>query len=151
MPDAPLASGTLRERPLPRLLYACEQKRITGTVEIDASDGAATLYVRDGWPVAIRTARIVDTLGQMLLEMGAISVGAYHESLMRLAREKRRHGEILREMGALDVVNLRRGLDAQLKRKIVKLFAVQDGPFRIVSQAHDEGTGESEGIRLDPR
>jgi len=111
----------------------------------------ATLYVRDGWPVAVRTAKIVDTLGQMLLEMGAISVGAYHESLMRLAKEKRRHGEILREMGALDVANLRRGLDAQLKRKMVKLFSAQDVAFRIVAREHDEGRGESEGIRLDPR
>jgi curved DNA-binding protein CbpA len=151
MADAPLASGTLRERPLPRLLYACEQRRLTGAVEIDAPDGLATVFVRDGWPVAVRTARIVDTLGQMLLEMGAISVGAYHESLMRLAKEKRRHGEILREMGALDTANLRRGLEAQLKRKIVKLFSVQDGAFRIVTRDHDEGRGESDGIRLDPR
>lgn len=151
MPDVSLSSGTLRERPLPRVVYACEQKRLTGVVEIDSPDGTTTLYVRDGWPVAVRTAKIVDTLGQMLLEMGAISVGAYHESLMRLAKEKRRHGEILREMGALDVVNLRRGLEAQLKRKMVKLFSVQDVAFRIAARDHDEGRGESEGIRLDPR
>jgi curved DNA-binding protein CbpA len=150
VPDS-LASGTLRERPLPRLIYACEQKRITGVVEVDTADGLATLYVRDGWPVAVRTAKIVDTLGQVLLEMGAISVGAYHESLMRLAKEKRRHGEILREMGALDAVNLRRGLEAQLRRKLVRLFAAHDVPFRILARDHQEGRGEAEGLRVDPR
>jgi len=151
MAESPLSIGTLIERPLPRVIYAAEQSKLTGVVEIDTPDGLASLHIRDGWPCAVRTAKVIDTLGQVLLEIGAISVAAYHESLMRLAREKKRHGEILREMGALDAANMRRGMEAQLRRKMVRLFGVKDATFRVFSRAHDEGRGESEGLRVDPR
>lgn len=149
---AAIAAGNLSERPLARLFYFLDKKKLTGRLEIDAPGGTVTVFVRDGWPCAALAAGAVDDLGQILVESGALSTEAFHESLMRGSQTKRPQVEILREMAAADEATLRRGIETQLRRRILRLFTLDDAPFRLYAGEHAQvaGTGAASTLRLDP-
>jgi hypothetical protein len=145
--------GDLHQYPLPRLLFHLLRKVFTGVLELVGADGrAARVYVRDGLPCFADLPSMEDVLGRVLVERGLIDHQQYNDSLQQLSLGGKLHGQILREMGAINEEQLADGLRLQLRRKLNRLFYY--GPatqFSIVTEEHSYGVqAEAARVRVDP-
>ncbi|HEV8322203.1 MAG TPA: J domain-containing protein [Myxococcota bacterium] len=128
--QAPAASGSFKQISLAAFLHALYKRDATGELHVRHDGRQDVVYVRDGFPLAVTNDRVtVDVLGQILMELGLIDAAQHNQSLERLARGGARHGEVLLEMGVLDQAGLRQGLTVQLRRKLNRLFYIEDGSF----------------------
>jgi len=69
--------------------------------------------------------------GNYLLERGLIGFDVYERTLQRMYAEKRRHGELLVEEGALSADDLKRHLREHFEHRLVDLFGWTDGTYRF--------------------
>ena len=123
--------GTLGNRPLPLLIAQIWAIKRTGTLHLAVQDVTRWIYFEEGFPAAAHDPKSPDFLGSVLLQLGFISETAYNESLIRLAQEKRRQGELLMESGQLTPEQLDKGLRVQLTKKLSRLFALREGEYRF--------------------
>lgn len=120
----PAAAGTLAERPLEQLLVYVEKNGLTGSLVFDDGDGeSATIDVESGKIAKIRT-RSPLYLGSLLYEMGLIDVGDLDTTLAEMAKQRRPHGQILRERGVVSAAELSGALAEQTTRKLAGLFSL---------------------------
>ena len=125
----PSAEGTLEKTPLGQVVAYAVDRKLSGTLALEGGGAQiATLVLRDGWPCKART-KEPHYLGMVLHTMGLIDDTVHNASLARLAKERRPHGQILLEMGAIQPEGLLRALRTQLAEKIEPLFA--SGPETI--------------------
>ncbi|NOZ84914.1 MAG: DnaJ domain-containing protein [Deltaproteobacteria bacterium] len=96
-------------------------KKATGKVVVRNRGEESAVYLRHGTPVMVRFSKPLDTLGRVLLTLGAIDDSAYNRSLQVMASTGKRQGEVLLEMGALDSQTLEKGLVVQQRRKLARL------------------------------
>jgi hypothetical protein len=148
---APSASGTLERTPIPSLLAYAFEQRLTGTLELRAASGSATIVFAEGWPTKARTSEPA-YLGGILLGLGLIDDAQLNASLARMASERKLHGRILLEMGALTPPMLQRGLVAQLARKIEQVATMPAQTTYAYYAGVDAlaGFGGAEPVRVDP-
>jgi tetratricopeptide (TPR) repeat protein len=132
----PTAEGTLARTPFAHVLMYLRERKLSGTLAIQcplsAGDlgGECLLAFEQGQLAQIKLPRVLDPLGAVLREMGAITDDQLHESLARLAAREGLQGDILVAMGACDAATIERGLRAQLRRKALRFFAVTDAPYQ---------------------
>jgi tetratricopeptide (TPR) repeat protein len=120
---APTASGTFAKTPLVQVLVYVLERGLTGTIEVIHPDGPwATLLVLEGMPSKGRTSEPVAYLGNVLRERGYIDDAALNSSLAAMAKERKLHGQILRESGKITASQLTDGLRSQLVKKLEHLF-----------------------------
>jgi tetratricopeptide (TPR) repeat protein len=151
-PPPATAQGTLESAPLAQLFAYVLDKKLSGSLVLDGPDGTyGTVIFRDGWPMKART-REPHYLGMVLHTLGLVDPGNLNASLARLASEKRLHGQILREMGALTDEGLQRGLRAQLTEKLEPLFGLPAPTRYRFHEAYDAlaGWGGDDAALLDP-
>jgi hypothetical protein len=141
--------GDLRRYPLPRLFFFLAKKEFLGLFELEKPEGI--VYFRGGSPVYTTLASEEDLLGRVLLERGLITEECYNLSLQELALRGGLHGQILLRMRAIDEEGLSAGLLIQLRRKLIRLFKLEEGPFRLQPCDHDRGSrAEEKRVRADP-
>jgi tetratricopeptide (TPR) repeat protein len=134
------------------LVYLFE-RGLTGTIEIIHPEGPwASILVLEGQPSKGRTSEPVAYLGNVLHELGCIDDATLNASLAAMARERKLHGQILREMGKISEEQLLEGLRAQLLRKVEHLF---DWPGDTRFAYYDgfdalHTYGADEIVQLDP-
>ena len=129
-PPPATAEGTLATTPLAQVLVHAADKKLCGTLELEGAQGpVATVVLKDGWPCKVRTTE-PNYLGMVLHALGLIDDTKLNASLARLAKERRPHGQILLDMGAVTPEGLLRGLRQQLAGKLEPLFAL-DPSFRL--------------------
>ncbi len=121
---APTAGGSLTTTSFGQLLASLLERRLSGTLVLQRSDGrrSAVLFER-GAPAKAKTAEPIEPLGRVLLEQGALSDEIYDQSLALLASERRLHGALLVEQRWLTPEALQRGLEEQLLRKLLWLHS----------------------------
>ena len=146
------ASGSLKERPVARLLQQLLRKQVTGRLCIsDVTGDQSDVYLRVGMPVHVQRPVDTDRLDRVLVEYGVVS----EETVARAAPMVvggMRLGEALERMGALSKDALADVLKEQMRRKLTRLFCVADGSFAIYVEAHGFGEGEDlAAMRVDPR
>jgi hypothetical protein len=123
-PPQATAKGTLERAPLAQLFAYVLDKKLSGTLTLEGPEGTlGTVVFRDGAPHKART-KEPHYLGMVLHTLGLVDPASLNASLARLATEKRLHGTILREMGAITDQDLQRGLRAQLAEKLEPLFGL---------------------------
>lgn len=121
----PTAAGTLAKTPFENLLVYLLERRMTGTLVLEAPGGKkSAVFFAGGVPAKAQTAEPVIHLGRLLLEMGYADEAAINETLTRLAKEKRLHGQLLLEARAISEEQLRDGLREQISRKVGWLFTL---------------------------
>jgi tetratricopeptide (TPR) repeat protein len=133
-------------------LYAYERK-LNGTLEFQATGGeSASILFVDGQPAKCRTSEPVAYLGSVLLELGTINDAQLNQSLADMARAKKLHGQILRDMGVLTEPKLKEGLKVQLARKIRHLAGLApDTMYAYFDQWNAlQSYGGPETISVDP-
>jgi tetratricopeptide (TPR) repeat protein len=134
---AAMAEGNLAKTPFAHVLLYVRERRLTGTLAVQAPadaphelDGESLLRLDRGALAQVRLPRVLDPLGFVMRELGLISDEALHESLARLAAGEGLQGDILRALGACDAAAVERGLRTQVRRKALRLFALPEAPYQ---------------------
>ncbi len=122
-------------------MYALE-RRLSGTFVFRAPDGAAAeVLMQNGLPSKARLSASPVYLGQVLLELGSIDVATHDASLREMAAlpQKKLHGAVLVDRGAIDAIKLDQALRVQLLQKLAYVA-------RMPSAAVFEFYGEWDGL-----
>lgn len=121
---APSATGVLEQRPLVHLLVYVRNKRLTGDLELRTRDGASggTIMLWRGRICGVKTMPPVEYFGAIAYELGRIDAGTQNATLLEVAQQRRLHGEILVEKGAITREQRDQILFEQTCRKVQHLF-----------------------------
>jgi CheY-like chemotaxis protein len=87
-------AGTLDRIPFPAILHHLHGLRTSGVLHLESGKKRKWIQMRDGYPVAVRSNLMRETLGSFLERTGRITRAILDESLAQLS-DGRRHGEIL--------------------------------------------------------
>jgi hypothetical protein len=148
----PSAAGSLKERPLPRLLQQLFRKQITVCLSItDQTGDLSEVFLRSGYLVHVHRPVDSDRLDRVLIENRVVTERAVEMAAPMVAGGMRL-GEALERMGALSKQTLAEVLKTQIRRKVTRLFCINDGNFEIHLENHGYGTGDDWTLtRVDPR
>ena len=124
-------SGNLSETPFPKLLYFLQKFRRTGALRVAHEHISKVVYLREGHAVFVTSNLSNESLGRFMVQRGTISLEQYNSSLEHMLTTGRQHGAVLIEMGVLTPHQLYEALEAQIKEKILRIFAWDDGEYEF--------------------
>jgi hypothetical protein len=143
-------SGKLADGPLPTLLHQLFVGKATGLIRLDSRMGAHALYVREGYPVSVVLPGSVELIGKVLLEMGILNEATYRQSMASPPPPGKRYGDMLLEKGLVTVEQMRLALKAQVRRKLHRLFFLNDGSWSFQAGEHNQGKQGADSLRVHP-
>jgi DNA-binding response OmpR family regulator len=124
--------GVLEDHSYGRLLRQCLDERLSGALEIKASEADISLFFRDGRPVGARSNYIpAVSLTKVLVAQGAISEAQVEEARRHAQKEGVLLGEALVELGRLTALVLARALTEQARQKAMLPFAYEKGRYSL--------------------
>ncbi|MDH5566687.1 MAG: response regulator [Myxococcales bacterium] len=150
-------SGTLDRLPFPSVIHHLHGMRATGILHITSGKKRKWLQLRDGYPVAVRSNLVRETLGHFLVRTGRITQAVFDECMQYMGKGKRQ-GEILIAMDVLSEQEVAEVLREQADEKFLEIFSWESGSFRFeraqsLPRANDLGLDRSpadlilEGVR----
>lgn len=140
--------GALATTPLPRILHNLYSLQATGLLHLERGEVKKVVYIKNGYPIFVRSNLVREFLGQMLVRSGTLSAADLERSLQVARETGQRHGTVLVEMGLLTDHDLTDILRRQVVDKLLELFAWPDGSYRFL-QAREFKEGIT-GIDLSP-
>jgi len=140
--------GNLSETAFPRILHNLYSLRATGLLHLENNNLKKVVYIRNGYPIFVRSNLVREFLGQMLVRTGLLSDEVLAESLEASKQSKQRHGTALIEMGLLKPQQLNDALRTQVLDKLLDIFSWPEGKYRFV-QAREFKQGVT-SIDLSP-
>jgi DnaJ-domain-containing protein 1 len=154
----PAVSGTFDRIPFPLVLHHLHGMRASGVLQLVTGKKRKAIQLRDGYPLAVRSNMLRETLGQFLVRAGRITKAELDECLVQMGGGKRQ-GEVLVAMDVLSETEVVEMLREQADEKIFEIFSWESGSFqfergRALSRANLLGVDRSpanlilEGIRL---
>jgi hypothetical protein len=146
-------SGSVAERPVPKLLVGLRGEELTGSVEIREGSGRpSVLYVRRGLPVHVVRPDSLDRLDLVLVEAGLLTSADIARAQLVRESTGRLMGQVLQDMGLVPQQRLDEALRLQLRRKVTRLFQAGEGTFEISRGDHPFGRdAASPGAPIDAR
>jgi len=147
------ATGNLQATPFGHLLVYLLDRGLTGSLVLEEPSGDKhAIWFETGAPAKVKTATPVTYLGLVLVEQRAITREVYERTLQGALHERRLHGQVLLETGAVELRVLRDALREQLARQVLWLFklnaATAYGYYDQVNLL--ERWGAPEGLRTRP-
>lgn len=140
--------GVLAAVPLPRILHDLYSLRATGLLHLEQGEIKKVVYIKNGYPIFVRSNLVREFLGQILIRSGAIAADQL-ESCMTAARESGRQiGTVLIEAGLLTPHELNDILRRQVAEKLLDVFSWSEGNYRFI-QAREFKEGVT-SIDLSP-
>jgi len=136
-------SGEIVPFLFPILLHKIFISKATGRLRVQSGNGIKEFVFKQGVPVFAKSNLIQETLGRVLLGAGLISKIDYETSIRQMLKEKKKHGEVLLEMGVLPI-NLKEALRIQLKQKLLNTFAWKSGSYYFTPEKEVKVEIESE-------
>jgi len=127
--------GNLTRVPFPRLMHSLYQKRATGALFLLNDRIKKIVYFKDGHPSYIKSNRLSECLGKILMREGMITEAQCKESLRRMAETTRQQGTVLIEMGVISPHDLVVGLELQLRVKLMDIFTWTRGEYLFRREA----------------
>ena len=120
--------GELADTPLPEMLATIHRHRVPGVLEAQLGDFLKKVFILNGDIIFASSTNRGESLGDALLGAGRITVEQYRASALRLLEEPRkRHGQVLVEMGLLTEAEMRAAVLEQVQRIVWSLFDVAEG------------------------
>ncbi|MEW6729894.1 MAG: DUF4388 domain-containing protein [Acidobacteriota bacterium] len=113
--------GNLKDRPLPQLLYQMYAAKATGTLMISMNDLRKAILIDKGEIISAYSNLREDSLGEVLLRSGRITVEEYLET-ETLTKNGRRFGTVLLEKGKITQTELSTQMSYQVLSIIYSLF-----------------------------
>lgn len=142
--------GNLADEPLPSLLHQLFAQQTTGVLHIDNRAGRHDVFLRAGFPVAVTLPGSAELLGKVLFEMGIIDEATYKRTLAEPPPNGQRYGDMLLQKGIVSEDQVRLALKAQVRRKLHRLFFLDDGQYELANGEHDQGLQRTESLRIHP-
>jgi hypothetical protein len=133
--------GDLAETPLPEMLATIHRYRVPGVVEAQIAEFTKRVHIVGGDIIFASSTNRAESLGDMLLSSGRVSVEQYRASAMALLdNPRKRHGQILVEMGLLSEKEMSSFVLEQVQRIVWSLFNLQEGlvSFTLGASRMDE-------------
>jgi len=145
-----MMQGRLEDEPLPGLLQQLHQNQATGSLRLETRVGRHEVHFRDGFPVAVHLPGSAEPLGRVMVEMGFIDEGTHRQTLTAPPPQGYRYGEwlIQQKLATSDQVKL--ALKAQVRRKLHRLFFLNEGRFSFSVGDHQLGIHDNESLRVHP-
>jgi tetratricopeptide (TPR) repeat protein len=143
-------SGKLADGPLPTILHSLFVAKATGLVKLETRMGAHALYLREGYPVSVTLPGSVELIGKVLVEMGFLDDATYRKSVAQPPPAGKRYGDYLLENRLVTPDQMRLALKAQVRRKLHRLFFLNDGSWVFQSGEHNQGLQGTESLRVHP-
>ncbi len=124
--------GKLSETSFPRILHNLYSLRATGLLHVEHNDIKKVIYIRNGYPIFVRSNLVREFLGQILVRTGLLSDSDLEKSLELSKEQSQRHGMTLIEMGLLTPHQLNDVLRNQVLEKLLGIFSWSEGHYRFV-------------------
>ncbi len=124
-------AGDLADTPFPKLLYFLHRFKRTGALRVTHEHISKVIYLRDGNPVFVTSNLSNESLGRFMVQRGIITLEQYNSSLERMLTSGRQQGAVLIEMNVLTPHQLFEALEAQIKEKILRVFAWDNGEYEF--------------------
>ncbi len=124
--------GNLTETSLAHILHNLYSLRTTGLLHIEHGDVKKVVYIRNGYPIFVRSNLVREFLGQILIRKGTLTAEELEQSLQAAKEQGRRHGMILIEMGLLTPQQLDDTLRNQVTEKLLDTFSWAEGSYRFI-------------------
>ncbi len=127
--------GTFATRAFPELLADLHRRRATGGLLLRRDKVKKIVFVRAGAPESVKSNRLSECLGRVMVRERMISEADCEESLKRMKASGRQQGTVLIEMGCISPHNLRYALELQLRLKLLEVFGWTRGEFQFNPKA----------------
>lgn len=124
--------GQLSETGLPRILHNLYSLRATGLLHLENAGIKKVIYIRNGYPIFVRSNLVKEFLGQILVRAGHLSEENLELSLAAAKERGQRHGMALIEMGLITPQQLNDVLRNQVLEKLLDIFSWEDGSYHFV-------------------
>jgi CheY-like chemotaxis protein/DnaJ-domain-containing protein 1 len=128
--ESPSWKGELTEVPFAEVLARLYREQQSGALLIRHERYKKLVFFRDGYPCVIRSNRLQECLGQMMLKAKVITEAELEASLAQMKTTGRQQGTVLVEMGCISPHSLKLMLDLQLQMKLYDLFGWERGSFK---------------------
>ncbi|MGE5236237.1 MAG: DUF4388 domain-containing protein [Acidobacteriota bacterium] len=131
----------LAETPLPEMLATIHRHRVPGVLEADLGEFSKRVVIAHGDIIFASSTNRAESLGEMLLTSGRITKEQFRASTFALLdNPKKRHGQILVEMGLITEAELRAAVLEQVQRIVWSIFGAASGrvTFTLGEYAADE-------------
>lgn len=125
-----MLQGNLKDRPLPQLLYQIHAARKTGTLIITLNELRKAILFENGMIISAYSNQREDSLGEVLLRSGRISVDEYLEA-EGYVKQGKKFGQVLLESGTLTESELATQMSYQVLSIIYSLFLWQIGYYEF--------------------
>ncbi len=125
-------NGNLQETSMPRILHNLYSLRATGLLHLERGDLKKVVYIKNGYPIFVRSNLVREFLGQRLVNDGVISADELASSLDLAKDTGQKHGTALVTMGLLTPHQLNDALQQQIVDKLLDIFAWPQGDYRFV-------------------
>lgn len=142
--------GKLQDEPLPLVLHQLHQGRATGTLKLDTRVGKHEVFLREGFPVSVSLPGSAELLGKVLVEMGILDEETHKRTLAEPPPKGMKYGEWLVEKKLVTADHMRLALKAQVRRKLHRLFFLNEGQFSFVPGEHQQGLEGHESLKVHP-
>jgi len=124
--------GNLSETGFQRILHNLYSLRATGLLHLENNEIKKVVYIRNGYPIFVRSNMVREFLGQILLRTGHLSQEELNKSLEVAKENNQRHGMALIEMGLITPQQLNDILRNQVLDKLLDIFSWKYGGYRFV-------------------
>ena len=127
--------GTFATRAFPELLADLQRRRASGGLLLRRDKVKKIVFFRGGVPESVKSNRLSECLGRVMVRERMISEADCEESLKRMKTSGRQQGTVLIEMGCISPHNLRYALELQLRLKLLEVFGWTKGEFQFNPRA----------------
>lgn len=124
--------GDLSETSLPRILHNLYSLRATGLLHLESQSIKKVIYIRNGYPIFVRSNLVREFLGQLLVRSGALSTEDLERSLAFSQDKGQRHGMALLEMRLITPHQLNDALHNQVVEKLLDIFSWEEGRYKFI-------------------
>jgi len=145
-----LQAGTLQDEPLPLVLHHLHAGKLTGTLRLETRVGRHEVFVREGFPVSVSLPGSAELLGKVLVEMGILDEATHKRTLAEPPPQGTKYGEWLVEQKLVSADQMRLALKAQVRRKLHRLFFLNEGQFSFAAGEHQQGLEGHESLKVHP-
>ncbi|MGO9765323.1 MAG: response regulator [Myxococcaceae bacterium] len=129
------ARGDFSLAPFAEVLASLHRQGATGALLLRREKVKKIIYFRAGVPVSVKSNRLGECLGRVMVREGMLSEADCESSLERMKASGRQQGTVLIEMGVISPHNLRYALDLQLRLKLMDVFSWTSGEWQFNAAA----------------
>jgi tetratricopeptide (TPR) repeat protein len=144
-------TSSFDETPFPLVMMEVLRTGFSGIIFASSGRWRKGIIFKDGGICAIQSNRTDELLGNILVDMGAISADENERALAKSRSERRKQGVILMEMGSVKPPKIAEALKVQIERRFLDIFSWEDGTTHTVPKdeiGKDARIGRNEMSRL---